>query len=170
MSLGNIISTFVAYATYALIPYIILAIAYRVTLHPLAKYPGPFLAKLTDGYAGLQALARRTHTNIWLNHAKYGQCLQKGDSCTRDKMLKRAQKRFRFFSTLLLLFKVISVIPFDNFYHVPDPPADIYQNPRVTKSHLYVASRLRGNPSIFSTFDRELHRQKRQIMGQSIND
>ncbi|KAK8035119.1 hypothetical protein PG993_010114 [Apiospora rasikravindrae] len=118
MTLGNIISTFVAYATYVLIPYIVLVIAYRVTLHPLATYPGPFLAKLTDGYAGLQALARRTHTNIWLNHDKY----------------------------------------------------DIYQNPRVTKSHLYVASRLGGNPSIFSTFDRELHRQKRQVMGQPIND
>lgn len=35
---------------------------------------------------------------------------------------------------------------------------------------MYTASRLGGTITIFSTFDRELHRQKRQIMGQPIND
>ncbi|KAH9901774.1 cytochrome P450 [Xylariomycetidae sp. FL2044] len=47
---------------------------------------------------------------------------------------------------------------------------DIYLNPRLTKSHFYVHSRLGGNQSIFSTFDRETHRQKRQVIGQPINE
>jgi cell division protein FtsW (lipid II flippase) len=39
-----------------LIAYIVLTIIYRLTLHPLAKYPGPPLAKVTDIYLGKPSL------------------------------------------------------------------------------------------------------------------
>ncbi|KAI1295899.1 cytochrome P450 [Xylaria venustula] len=87
--------TVAAYAVYFIIPFLFLVGAYRVKLHPLRRYPGPLLAKLTDY---------------------------------------------------------------------------IYQNPNMTKSHLYVFSRLRGSPSIFSTIEKKRHRQKRQFFSQALSD
>ncbi|KAI0154614.1 cytochrome P450 [Xylariaceae sp. FL1272] len=64
------------YAVCLLVPYIgwkLLAVAsYRILLHPLRGYPGPFLAKLTDGYGGWHTICKRTHLNIHKSHARYG--------------------------------------------------------------------------------------------------
>jgi hypothetical protein len=46
--------------------------AYRIFLHPLSKYPGPFIAKLTEGYAGFYAGLQRLHLVTQQNHQKYG--------------------------------------------------------------------------------------------------
>ena len=51
----------------------VLLFGYRLTLHPLNKYPGPFFAKILDGYGGLYAAARRLHLVTYENHVKYGQ-------------------------------------------------------------------------------------------------
>ena len=45
---------------------------YRVTLHPLAKYPGPLLAKLTSCYGAYWASRGVLHLNMLQNHQKYG--------------------------------------------------------------------------------------------------
>ncbi|KAL3453552.1 cytochrome P450 [Aspergillus insuetus] len=51
---------------------------YRLYFHPLAKYPGPFLAKLTTGYAVYHAYLRDLHTDIWACHEKYGDIVRYG--------------------------------------------------------------------------------------------
>jgi len=38
---------------------------YRLFFHPFSKYPGPFWAKLTDGFAGFHAYKQDTHLEIW---------------------------------------------------------------------------------------------------------
>lgn len=48
-------------------------IIYQVKFHPLAKYPGPFLAKLTNAYAGYHAAKQDIHIDMWRCHQKYGQ-------------------------------------------------------------------------------------------------
>ncbi|KAI0200231.1 cytochrome P450 [Astrocystis sublimbata] len=47
-------------------------ITYRLLLHPFSKYPGPFLAKLTNGYAGFMAARRRLHLIAYETHKKDG--------------------------------------------------------------------------------------------------
>ncbi|KAI0965086.1 cytochrome P450 [Xylaria arbuscula] len=47
---------------------------------------------------------------------------------------------------------------------------DIYNNERVTKSHVYELTITSGNPSIFNALDRRVHRNKRRLIGQAITD
>ena len=47
-------------------------ILYRITLHPLARYPGPLLTKVTDAYAAYHGFYGDIHIDIWKCHAKYG--------------------------------------------------------------------------------------------------
>lgn len=60
------------YVAGAIVTYWLVAFAYRILLHPLRKYPGPLLAKLTDGYAGFYAGLQRLHLVTQRNHQKYG--------------------------------------------------------------------------------------------------
>jgi hypothetical protein len=48
-------------------------IIYRWKLHPLAKYPGPWLAKVTDLYGVYQVVKARNHVSIYNAHQKYGE-------------------------------------------------------------------------------------------------
>ncbi|GAP87074.1 putative benzoate 4-monooxygenase cytochrome P450 [Rosellinia necatrix] len=45
----------------------------QCVFHPLAKYPGPFLGRWTDLYAGYHAWRGSLHTDIYRCHQKYGQ-------------------------------------------------------------------------------------------------
>ncbi|KAI1260502.1 benzoate 4-monooxygenase cytochrome P450 [Xylariaceae sp. FL1019] len=51
---------------------------YRLLLHPLCKYPGPLLAKVTDGYGGLYALKRELHSRTWKDHQRFGPVIRHG--------------------------------------------------------------------------------------------
>ncbi|KAI1130913.1 cytochrome P450 [Nemania abortiva] len=47
---------------------------------------------------------------------------------------------------------------------------DIYNNERVTKSHVYKLTIASGKPSIFNSIDRQKHRERRKLVGKSITD
>ncbi|KAI3326159.1 cytochrome P450 [Xylariaceae sp. AK1471] len=47
---------------------------------------------------------------------------------------------------------------------------DIYNNERVTKSHVYQLTVISGKPSIFNAIDRRTHRDKRRLIGQAITE
>lgn len=49
-----------------------LYIVYQLVFHPLAKYPGPFLAKLSIVRATYHAWKGDCHLDIWQLHRKYG--------------------------------------------------------------------------------------------------
>ncbi|KAK1760308.1 Isotrichodermin C-15 hydroxylase [Echria macrotheca] len=58
--------------------YVICVAVYRVFLHPLAKYPGPLLAKLTDAYMLYHAWKGDRHLEFWRMHEKYGKFVRFG--------------------------------------------------------------------------------------------
>jgi hypothetical protein len=53
-------------------------IIYRLTLHPLAKYPGPFLAKFTDIYLAYYAWKGSRHLAFHRAHEQYGSYVRLG--------------------------------------------------------------------------------------------
>ena len=51
---------------------LVCTLVYRVTYHPLARFPGPFLAKFTDFYAAYHAYTGDFHLDIHRCHERYG--------------------------------------------------------------------------------------------------
>jgi hypothetical protein len=61
-----------AIAGVGLFTYLVCNFIYNVHFHPYAKYPGPFLAKFTDLYAGYHAWKGDIHLDMWRCHQVYG--------------------------------------------------------------------------------------------------
>lgn len=58
--------------------YIFTYIVYQRLLHPLAKYPGPFLASLTDLWQVHQFMTLQQPYNLTRLHEKYGSVVRYG--------------------------------------------------------------------------------------------
>ncbi|KAI1821180.1 isotrichodermin C-15 hydroxylase [Xylaria intraflava] len=53
-------------------------VVYRVFFHPLAKYPGPFLAKITDAHQLYHAWKGDRHLQFWRMHEQHGKIVRFG--------------------------------------------------------------------------------------------
>ncbi|KAL3952158.1 cytochrome P450-like protein [Purpureocillium lilacinum] len=53
-------------------------VVYRIFFHPLAKYPGPLLAKVTDAYQLYHAYKGDRHLEFWRMHQRYGKIVRFG--------------------------------------------------------------------------------------------
>ncbi|KAK8076208.1 cytochrome P450 [Apiospora phragmitis] len=53
-------------------------LTYLAFFHPLAKYPGPFLAKFTDAYGAYHGWKGDIHLDMWRAHQKYGDYVRYG--------------------------------------------------------------------------------------------
>ncbi|KAI0406581.1 cytochrome P450 [Xylaria palmicola] len=135
MEFGFILAKYVALI---LFPYFAFVAGYRIFLHPLRRYPGPLVAKISDFYAGCHALAMQLHLVTFLDLKKYGPVMRHGPN--------------------KLVFNSAEALQ------------DIYNNERVTKSHVYEVTITSGNPSFFNAVDRRVHRVKRRLIGQAITD
>ena len=49
-----------------------LTLVYRLIMYPLAKCPGPFLAKITDFYGANHGWHQNSHVDAWICHETYG--------------------------------------------------------------------------------------------------
>ncbi|KAI5859838.1 cytochrome P450 [Durotheca rogersii] len=47
-------------------------VLYRLFFHPLAKYPGPFIARITDAYQLYHSWKGDRHLEFWRMHQRYG--------------------------------------------------------------------------------------------------
>lgn len=57
---------------------LLLLSTYRLTFHPLARYPGPFLAKITDWHSVYHAWKGDRHLEFWRCHETYGPVVRFG--------------------------------------------------------------------------------------------
>ncbi|KAI2622033.1 isotrichodermin C-15 hydroxylase [Xylaria nigripes] len=53
-------------------------VVFRLYFHPLAKYPGPFLAKVTDAHQLYHAWKGDRHLQFWRMHEQYGKIVRFG--------------------------------------------------------------------------------------------
>ncbi|KAH9904867.1 cytochrome P450 [Xylariomycetidae sp. FL2044] len=67
-----------AYAWYLPIVYFILLTGYRLFLHPLSRYPGPFLARITNLYSAVNVVLLRLHVKTFESHQRYGSVVRQG--------------------------------------------------------------------------------------------
>ncbi|KAI4861351.1 cytochrome P450 [Hypoxylon rubiginosum] len=58
--------------------YVVGLVVYRLFFHPLAKYPGPFIAKITDAYQLYHAWKGDRHLEFWRLHERYGKIVRFG--------------------------------------------------------------------------------------------
>ncbi|KAH6668121.1 isotrichodermin C-15 hydroxylase [Plectosphaerella plurivora] len=65
-------------AAAGLVAYTATLVVYRIFFHPLAKYPGPLLAKVTDAYQLYHAWKGDRHLDFWRMHEKYGRVVRFG--------------------------------------------------------------------------------------------
>jgi hypothetical protein len=75
------LSTLAAYATLTLVSYWLFIAVYRLLFHPLAKYPGPLVAKVTGAWSGYYAIRRNLHLKTReavLKHGRRTQTLLQG--------------------------------------------------------------------------------------------
>ncbi|KAI1635000.1 cytochrome P450 [Biscogniauxia mediterranea] len=129
----------IEYILYGFISLALLVLAYQRFLDPLRNYPGPLIAKLTNGYAGFFAIKRSLHIHIWKAHEKYGPVVRIGP----DRLVFNSATALR----------------------------DIYQNERVTKSPIYLVTQAKpGAHSTWNSLDRDMHRQKRKLVGRATTE
>ncbi|KAK8113576.1 cytochrome P450 [Apiospora sp. TS-2023a] len=121
-------------------------VVYRNYLHPLSRYPGPALARFSDAYAGFYTFYGDLHLRTYLDLQRYGPVLRSGPN--------------------KLVFKSIEALQ----GNVMLPIEYIYNNDRITKSHVYGLTVASGKPSLFNVIDKRRHREKRRLIGHAISD
>ncbi|KAI1326471.1 cytochrome P450 [Xylariaceae sp. FL0255] len=77
-SSGLVGATFIWAAACLILLYCVTLAVYRVFFHPLAGYPGPFFAKLTDWYGGYNAMMMQLHLATYDDFQRYGPIVRYG--------------------------------------------------------------------------------------------
>ncbi|KAI1098668.1 cytochrome P450 [Jackrogersella minutella] len=127
------------YGVYIIATFILLVPTYYLFLHPLSRYPGPLIAKFTNGYGAFYAYKQSLHLTTWKQHLKYGPVIRQGPN--------------------KLVFNSATALK------------DIYHNERVVKPISYLSNQASpGSHNVWNSLDRDLHRQRRKLVGPAINE
>ncbi|RYP11509.1 hypothetical protein DL764_000032 [Monosporascus ibericus] len=142
MGFATLLSSIGASVATVFVLYCAALFGYRILLHPLRSYPGPFLAKLSDSYAGFYALTWRLHLVTRRDHLKYGPVMRYGP----NRLVFNSAAAFRGW---------------------PMP----MHSERVTKSEVYrVTQQLENVYNVFNVRDRAEHRLKRKLIGRAVTE
>ena len=113
---------------------------YRLQFHPLAKYPGPLLGRITDWYSVYRAWTGKRHVDFYNLHQKYGSIVRYGP----DKISINTN------TALQSIYGFKSNVRKANFYSA------------------FPATK--GAWSTHSAIDKALHARKRRVLSQAFSD
>ncbi|POR32440.1 Putative benzoate 4-monooxygenase cytochrome p450 [Tolypocladium paradoxum] len=150
---------------------ILWVVLYRLYFHPYAKYPGPFLAKLTSWYSAYHTRIGDLHTDIWKCHEKYGMttplllmfyflspyCFWQIKGCTANDVA---------------IGDLVRYAPNRLLINTEPGLKGIYghgKNVRKSKSYLRI-SLVPGVHPTLGTIDNQKHAKLRRILNQGLSD
>ncbi|KAF3033777.1 hypothetical protein E8E11_001666 [Didymella keratinophila] len=119
---------------------ILAVILYRLTLHPLAHYPGPFLAKITDIWLAYYAYRGSRHLAFHNAHAQFGPYVRLGPNLLSVNTATGLKTIYGFRS---------NVKKADFYKAFPSTPAAV---------------------SVHSAIDKMQHARKRRVMSSAFSD
>lgn len=124
-------------------------------MHPLHKYPGPLLAKLTEWYGAYYALRLRLHLITYADHQKYGE-LRINDPTfpitNRSRQAKLCGMDRINSSSTPSRHCTTSIIMSD------------------LENHTTIVSQTSEHHNIFNVLDKNVHRHKRKIIGRCVSE
>ncbi|KAH8812524.1 cytochrome P450 [Xylogone sp. PMI_703] len=124
----------------AVTSYFAIVIIYRLYFHPLAKYPGPFLARITNWYAVYHSYVGDKHLQTYWAHQRYG-------------------KFVRVAPNILTINDPVAIT---DIYGVnQNVRKSIFYQPAIEHS---------GVESTFNARDRQLHARKRRILAPAFTE
>ena len=115
-------------------------LTYRLNFHPLAKYPGPLLGRLTDLYSVYHAWTGQRHLNLYRLHQNHGDIVRYGPNSISINTNTALQTIYSFKANVRKA----------NFYSV------------------FPATK--GSWSTHSAIDKNLHARKRRVLSQAFSD
>ncbi|KAI0966681.1 cytochrome P450 [Xylaria arbuscula] len=74
----QILAFAVKWILHAFIPYCLVICIFRLYFHPLSRYPGPLIAKLSDFYGAYYASKTTLHVRTLQDHETYGSVIRQG--------------------------------------------------------------------------------------------
>ena len=139
--LSSISLTSLAILPFAVVLFYISGLAiYRIYFHPLAEYPGPFLAKLTDLHSTYHAWKGDRHLEFWRCHEIYGPLVRFGPNSLS----------FNTNTALKDIYGFKANVRKGDFYSAFPASKDAY--------------------STHSAIDRSMHARKRRVLSQAFSD
>jgi cytochrome P450 len=143
-----------SFAVVGLVLYFICHLVYDICFHPYAKYPGPFLAKFTDLYAGYHAWKGDIHLDMWRCHQIYG-----------DKV-RYAPNR--------LNVNTVTGLKSNQFtppvQHSADISVDIYKDGKPYLKSKNYAAMVHQATNTLTVRDRKDHGRRRRVIQQGLSD
>ncbi|KAF2724732.1 benzoate 4-monooxygenase cytochrome-like protein P450 [Polychaeton citri CBS 116435] len=124
----------------AFVFYISGLVAYRVLLHPLSKYPGPLIAKITDLHSTYYAWRGDRHLQFYAWHQRYGPVVRFGPKSVSFDTKTALKEVYGFKSNVRK----------GDFYSAFPPTKDTYNT--------------------HSSIDRASHGRKRRVLSQAFSD
>ncbi|KAF2490822.1 cytochrome P450 [Lophium mytilinum] len=120
--------------------YILLVVIYRFTLHPLARYPGPPLARITDTHLAYHAYLGTRHLEYLRAHELYGPIVRIGPNTLSINTASALKTIYGFKSNV--------------------KKSDFYDAFPVNKNAV----------NVHSTRDKKVHARKRRVLSHAFSD
>ncbi|KAI0429507.1 cytochrome P450 [Xylaria sp. FL1042] len=122
------------------IPYCLAVCIYRLFFHPLSRYPGPLIAKLSGFYGAYYASKTTLHVRTLQDHEKFGPVIRQGP----NKLV------FNSVNALKEIYRNEQITKSSGYLASQRTPDAHY--------------------GLFNSIDRQMHQRKRKLCGPVLND